>query len=252
MSSYNYFIRGQVGHEPDTTRRVIVEVDASYIPLAISALEGRKPRSFWASDADYAAGVAGICKLQEDLLMGIEDITPALNRVYMALRQMSAGEQFYLDGNGNQPELPLVPPALTGDITPGLLHLVRDGQGTLDIGWFNGPARPATNADIVRALRVGEEDQVQGLLDKLDLLGDAGDVTAIYNAVKGSAVDLAALTEGGGTLITLIVATMSQAAMMGLQAGQLDTLIAKMTDLLDLLQPPTLGGVAALPETGEE
>lgn len=233
MASFNYFVKGQKAYADDQTRRVLVEVDAAYIPLAISALEGRKPRSFWASEDEYATGSAALSTMQEDLLMGIADIVPAIDRVYMAIRQASAGEVFTALPGGIPPVLPTVPPALSANTAAGLLALVYNQMGVLNPGLFGIGGRPATLADIVQGLKAGQENEMSTLLDKIDLLGDASDITSIYGAVKGTATDLAELAEGGGTLATLIVATLAQTAAAGLAAGQMDTLLSRMQTILD-------------------
>lgn len=250
MPSYNYFVKDQPAPAPDPGRSVLVEIDAGYVGIIVSAIEGRKPRSFWSSDADYEVGRAALTNIQEALLMGVSDITPALNRVYMAIRQLSTGEVFTLQGDGSQPELPLVPPALPTDTAPGMLAILRDAQGVIPDGWFGLSSRFANLTDVTKALRAGEPTELDTLLDKIDLLGDASDITSIYRAVKGTATDLAGLAEGGGTLATLVVATMAQAATAGLAAGQMDTLLTRVDTLLtklDRLIASTDGGAEERP-----
>jgi hypothetical protein len=146
---------------------------------------------------------------------------------------------------GAAPALPVVPAPLAseyGGLLPDILAL----RGGTPDGWFGLPgSTPISLREIVSALRAGQPDELDTMLEKIDLLGDATDVASLYSAVKGTAVDLASLAEGGGTLATLVVATLAQAAMMGMQAAQLDALIARMDRLIASLD----GGAAVRPET---
>jgi hypothetical protein len=63
----DYFVKSEVAPSADDT--VLVCVPSRYIPQVISAIEGRKPRSFWASDDDYQRGYQALTRFQEALLM---------------------------------------------------------------------------------------------------------------------------------------------------------------------------------------
>lgn len=231
MTRIDYFTRNE--YAPTDARPVVVSLDAAYIPMVVAAIQARKGRSFWASDADFLRGSSALTVFQEALLTDITSpIVQAIDRVYMAIRQMSAGERFYLDGSGQPEALPPVPPFHPEQDRGGLLQLLPDLAGSVPDNWPFGYDRLTNLSDVVKALRAGEPNELDTLLGKIDLLGDASDIGSLYNVVKGSAVDLAQLAEGGGTLATLIVSTMAQAAMMGLQAGQLDQLLAKLDRLI--------------------
>jgi hypothetical protein len=234
MTRIDHFTRNE--YAPTDTRPVVVSVDAAYIPLVVAAIQARKGRSFWASAADYERGATALTTFQEALLSDITNpIVQAVDRVYMAIRQMSAGERFYLGPDFLPEPLPAVPPFHPEQDRGGLLQLLPDLAGTVPDGWPFGFDRLTNLSDVVKALRAGEPNELETLLGKIDLLGDASDVGALYNIVKGSAVDLAQLAEGGGTLATLIVSTLSQAAMMGLQSAQLDQMLVKLDRLIAAL-----------------
>lgn len=109
---------------------------------------------------------------------------------------------------------------------------LRAAQGLLNSGWFNGPARAATYADIVAAVRVGDDNQVQRVTTALDVLGGAGSAASIVGTVKDFFAQGADVTLDGLMLATMIVSTMAQTATAGLQAGQLSELNTKLTRII--------------------
>jgi hypothetical protein len=179
--------------------------------MLLECIETRKARSFWESDLAHGNGYNQLSRCQWELLMPIgTDLVNAVDRVYMAVRQMSAGEAFTAAQGGIPPVLPVVPPALASYLSPGVLAGLRDIQGVTPPGWFGSTSTPVNLSDVVKALRAGEPSEVESILGKLDLLGDATDLTTLYGAVKGTVADVGLLAEGGGTLAVLMIATMAQ------------------------------------------
>lgn len=63
----NYFEREQIA--PDPTEGDIIDVPVRFVPMALSALETRKARSFWTTDEDWARGLNGLARMQWGMLM---------------------------------------------------------------------------------------------------------------------------------------------------------------------------------------
>jgi hypothetical protein len=218
---------------------VLVELPASVVPWAILGLEPFKLRHVWSSDADFAAGYNAICDFQIRLLQDMsEAIVSAIDRVYMAVRQLSVGEVFTAGIGDTPPALPVVPPGLPDETITGLLGQLYELRGLTPGGWFGIGAEPVTLSDVVKALRQGSEAEATSLLDRLDLLGDAGDISGIFNTVRNTITDGLEVGAEGGVLATLVVSTMAQTATAGLLAAQIDTLLAKLDRVIEQVGVP--------------
>jgi len=71
---------------PTETAGEIAEINARIVPIALTALETRKYRSFWLTDADYERGYNEITLLQRALLMG------GIERIVREMRAMRNGQ----------------------------------------------------------------------------------------------------------------------------------------------------------------
>ncbi len=113
-------------------------------------------------------------------------------------------------------------------------------------GWpFGFGGKPATLADVARAMRSDSPSQVERAKNAVTLLQEASQAATIFGTVTSFLEEGAADMAEGGILIVTLIGLMSNAAMMGLQAGQLDTLIAKMDRLIGSLD----GGATPAPVT---
>lgn len=63
----NYFEREQCA--PEWEECELFTLPVRYVPMALSALETRKARSFWTSQDDWFRGLEGINRMQRGLLM---------------------------------------------------------------------------------------------------------------------------------------------------------------------------------------
>jgi hypothetical protein len=236
MSKPTYFVREE--YAPTDKRPVIVALDAAYIPIAIAAIEGRKPRSFWASDEDYTRGSDALSAFQEGLM---SDITPsligAIDRVYMAVRQLSAGQEFGVDIYGQPEPLPAVPPHLPSSVSPGMLASIENLRGLLPSGWpFGIGDEPASLADIVTALKSASPEQKTQVQDTFDALAAASEEATIVNTVRGfwqTAQD--GTLEGGQLLMSGIgiVGVMSALSLMGAKQRELGDKLDRVIAALD-------------------
>jgi hypothetical protein len=130
-----------------------------------------------------------------------------------------------------------VPPNEVGEL-PGLRRQLLDMQGMTPGGWLGIGARPATLADIAAALRAGSGDEIERIDSVLEVLQAASSGANIFNAVREFLADGAQISAEGLMLATTIAGLMANAAFMGLQGGQLDTLIAKLDRLVEQLGVP--------------
>lgn len=202
---------------------VLVELPVNYIPYAVLGLEPYKMAFLWKSDADYSEGYNAICDFQERLLTDMsQPIVDAVNRVYMAVRQGVAGEEFTAGPGDTPPELPVVPPPLAVEAAGGVLGQMYEARGILNAGWFGIGGQATTLADVVEALRAGDTSEVERVTDLLDTLQGAGSTAAIFSAVRSFFADGAALTADGLMLATMVGAAMAQAATAGLQSAQFE------------------------------
>ena len=232
-------------------RCVMIEVDAALMPILRGLLEGLLVEHKWRTYADYLSGYQAVARVLQSMACK-SSVTIAVDRLYRLLDSALNGTQY--SGATEQDIVPALPlyPSVPAGVNTGLRRQLIDAQGYVEGGIFGLGARPATGADIVKALRAGDGDELSTMLDRIDLLGDASDITSIYGAVKGTAVDLAEIAEGGGTLATLVVATLAQAAAAGLAAGQMDTLLQKQEALIsriDRLIASLDGGTEPRPAT---
>lgn len=213
-------------------RTLLVEIDASMVPIVAGALRRLEYEHSWETWQDYLRGYNAIARIQADM-MGVDmrDLLVAINRLYMSQRQLFAGEEFVAVEGGAQPELPNIPPELPGDTSPGMLAILRDVQGLQSEGLFGIGQDRASLADVWRALQPSTEQTVQHWADKLDLLGDATDVSSLYRAFQGTVTDAATLAEGGGALMASIV---GQATIALLMTSQIEGL-KQVRDSLALL-----------------
>lgn len=86
----NFFEKAQIA--PNFLECEVVDVPVRYVPMALSALETRKPRSFWFSDQDWYDGLQGLNRMQWGLLM------PCSKDI---IREIREGRGPLVPGNGS-------------------------------------------------------------------------------------------------------------------------------------------------------
>lgn len=64
----------------------ITDFNARIVPVALTALETRKARSFWATEEDFRRGYNEVCTLQRQLLMG------GVDRIVSEIRALRQGD----------------------------------------------------------------------------------------------------------------------------------------------------------------
>lgn len=244
MSNANYFLKKEIA--PGDERPIIVSVNAAYIPCVVSAIETRKARSFWDTDTDYERGSSELSRFQEALVSDMSsDIVSAIDRVYMAVRQLSAGEQFSAP-LGSPPVMPVVPPALDTPNGVGVLQQLADMQGELPSSWPLGfGSRPATLADIYRALNSSSEDTTITVESAFDALTQPAEGATIINTIRGFFSDAAGAVEEGGVILSVFVGLAG--VIVGLEAlsAQQVALNDKLGRIIDKLD-----GGGLLPQDG--
>lgn len=196
----------------------------------------------------------------------LADLVESNNRIYRLLDTALNGVQYTASGDVPPVITPAIPaaPSLDPAVAPGLrarferlVHLVdnlttgrtfvgdqqnpgdpgltdeegirerlRLMQGIINAGWFGIGGQPATLADLVNALRIGSGDQRDSVLTALDALQGASSGAVIFGTVKDLFTDTVDALGEGAIVATLVASTMAQAALMGLQAAQIDRLIS--------------------------
>lgn len=217
----------------------VLFIPAELVPLVGNLFATMLPPSRWKTSADWQAGYRAFTELQEQLMRNcIGDLVEEIR----ALRGLQVGavvdpeetytaktypgmtlrDLFDLHNRAYNAPLPLDPPFTER----GMLPILRGLPGTLDAGWFGIGGRPATLADIVEALRVGDPATADSLWDQIrDLIGTANDVGSLFGLVESLFKDTVSTTAEGGTFMTLLAMTAANAAVAARQADQMQRII---------------------------
>lgn len=220
---------------------IIIAFDKSLLPMIAGALRPFEKRYSWVSEEDYELGYNAFAQVQADMANNcLNELIESNNRLYRLLDTALNGTVYSATGDSPPvvtPAIPAAPPAEIG-AAPGLRRQLEDARGILPGGFLGIGARPPTQADVVMALRAGSEGDIERVNTALDTLIGASSGATIFNTVRDLLTDTAELAGEGGILAVLIASTMSNAAMMGLQGAQLDTLIAALNRLIEQMGVP--------------
>jgi hypothetical protein len=236
--------------EPATDERAyLVCVPERLLPLFCGALKTLEEREAWASDDDWRLGYQWIVETQANLMNNcIDKLVESNNQIYRLLDTVFNGTPYSVDAFTGSvvPDIPVAPTAAAAGVGVGfgLRKQLLDMQGVLPSGWpFGFGNKPATIGDLVRAMRNDSPAQINRTKDALTALAAAAQGATIFDVVEGFIADGADVVEEGGILIAVLVGIMSNAAFMGIQAGQLDDLLEKMDRLIKSLD----GGATPAP-----
>ena len=152
--------------------------------------------------------------IRRSIMTFLTDIVSQLRepqeRLYRLLDTHLSGAEYALVDDVPVPAIPPVPaPSKT------LLQQLLDLRGEMPSGWFEGQ-RYGDLSQIVRSLRQVSPEQRDSLLDKLDLLGDATDVSTLWGALRGTAADAADISIEGAALVAQLVSTAATLQALGL------------------------------------
>lgn len=229
----------------------LVAIDASFVPIVAGLLTELAEPGRWVTYEDYTQAYNAIADMVASMAVDCtKELRTSVDRLYMAVRQMSVGEEFTADGEGLPPVLPVVPPVLPAGYEGGIMGRIIAMQGVKPSAWPFSPGTPVTLADVEKALRVGSEsdaDILDQLADGLDTVDDASD---IFNTIRGFLGSMLDGTLEGGQLAVLTAMALSQSMFAGLQAQQLDAL--KLS--IDQMSAKIAAAVPATPDatvTGE-
>jgi hypothetical protein len=219
-----------------------MQIDAALLPIVAGKLKTLIAEDIWIDTDNWRQGYNAIA----EMLLMQNGIVESIDRLYRLIDTSINGAQYIAIGDPAvvYPDIPAAPSNDLGGgagLRPELLAL----RGTLPAGWFGWGSQPATLADIARAMRSDTPAQVDRAKAALTALQVAAQGATIFDVVRGFLEDSASVTAEGGILIVDLIALMSNAAMMGLQAGQLDSLLAKMDRLIASLD----GGATPAPTT---
>lgn len=237
-----YYIPEQFA--PLSSEPVFTELSGEYVRFALLGLQQFTNVSRWADREEFVSGYNGIVRLQWELLEDMSNqITQSIDRLYMMLDQAINGRSYIEEEMPDGqivpfPALPIVPqvPADGIGLLPGLRRQLLNLQGNVNEGWFNGPARPATLADLAQAARVNGTQDEGVISDAIEeILGAGGNVGAIGTVLSnifGTASDIA--TDGGLAAIS-IASSLANSVIAGAQGAQLDAVIAGLNLVVERL-----------------
>lgn len=222
---------------PDDYTMLNYALPVKYVPMIISALETRKTRSFWLTQDDFERGYQVLSEVQVSLLnpTSFTLVVNELQSLYNLLDQALNGTSrlAFEQPNGGYTYDPEIPPGTPQGLQDGIgnqLGLRRqllDLQGQLNTGYFNGPARLATIADLVKAGQLSDDTEQGVIPDSIEDLVDlvfsgggtvAGAVTELFTGTVGNAKD-------GGFMAV-------QAGLLGLLATQIGALSVGLQTLI--------------------
>jgi hypothetical protein len=238
---------------PDLTNApsALLCVPIPLIPFFRQFFGDMQHKSIWQSREDWFNAYQAFSELEDELMSGcMQQMITEQQRMYRLLDAALNGTVYEVDtpATGTTPAIitPAIPdvPGSPAGIVAGLRQQLLDAQGILPSGWpFGFGSKPATTADVVRAMRADTAAQVTRAKTAISALQEAAQVATIFGTVASFLEDGAAATEEGGILIVTLIGLMSNAAMMGLQAKQIDELLAKMDRLIKSLD----GGATPAP-----
>jgi hypothetical protein len=217
--------------------------------MVAGALLHFQQRGYWQTETDYQQGYNAFAELQASMTNNcLTELIESNNRLYRLIDASLNGTTYTADGSTPpvvSPAIPAAPGAVDG-VEVGLRRQLLEAQGIMPGGWpFGFGAKPATTADVVRAMRNDSQAQIDRVKSSFSALQTLSQGATIFSVVEDFLVDGAQITAEGGILATLIVSTMAQAAMMGAQAAQLDDLVASVQRLVTSLD----GGATPAPTT---
>jgi hypothetical protein len=227
----------------------LVTINIALIPYFRIFFAEMQERYHWSTREDWWRSYQAFAEIEEMLMGGaIQQITDRQDQLYRLVDSTLNGTAYTATTDPDTqattiaPEIPVVPELPEG-ITAGLRRQLLDAQGVLPAGWLGFGSTPATTADVVRALRNDTAGQVQRARTAITALQQASQIATIFGTVADFLEEGASDVAEGGILITSLIGLMSNAAMMGLQAGQLDSLLVKMDRLISSLD----GGATEAP-----
>ena len=213
-------------------------VNTAFIPFFRLFFSEMQEVSKWSSRDDWWRSYQVFAEMEEMLMSGcIETLIEGQNRIYRLLDTALNGVEYTVVTDPVTqittvtPDQPVVPAMGVGS-APGLRRQLLDMQGEINAGWFGIGGQPATLADVVNALRIGNDGQKQTILDTLNNILLAGNAATIFQLVEDLLADTVDTIGEGAVVSTLIATSMAQAAIMGAQGAQIDTLIAKIDRLV--------------------
>jgi hypothetical protein len=228
---------------PSTDHCELVEINAQFAPYLVNLLERRKEPRYWV-DGDFSDALTALCNAQIGVMMGCAaDMLENQDRLYRMLDNSINGTTYTVTGTDPVTGKALVSPAIPD--VPAVLNPARDAMrvaldelpGMIDVGWFGLGGQKATLADLLAALRIGNNQTAQDLGDEIrNLIAGTGSTAVVADFVEDVINNSAQTAAEGGQLAVQVATTAANIAMTGAMMNKLDRLI----DSLDgggLLRP---------------
>jgi len=164
--------------------------------------------------------------------------TEAINRVYRLIDSIYRGREYTVvseEGPVIEPEIPLVPDVTV--LPGGMLDMLDKLPGVIDPGWFGIGGDKASLADVVNALRVGNNESATSLWDALSgILGAGGDVTNMADLLQDLFFNTVQAGEEGGIMALLaagIVGNLAATQTLSVQLTQMALQFNRVINTLD-------------------
>lgn len=240
MPRFNFPHNLEAPAPPDVYELAIFPV--AVVPYALAALESRATAYTWSPESNVR-GNQLIRSLQMALLTGgMDAFLEGQNRIYRLLDNALNGRVYTLDSEEPlviSPAISAVPEPL--DPPAGIVAMLDQLPGILDAGWFGIGGHKATLADVVNALRVGNSEAADSLLDQLNgILGAGGNVAQIGDLVADLFTGSVSAVEEGGIFVLLAAGIVGQLATTGALSAQMAQLLARMTRISNSIDGGTL------------
>lgn len=220
---------------PDVCELAVFPV--AVVPYALGALESRVYKYIW-SDEGYLRGVQLIRSMQMSLLCGgMKELTDGQDRLYRLLDTALTGRVYSVESTEPlviTPAITVVPEPL--DPPAGIVAYLDELPGIINPGWFGIGGQKTTLADVVNALRIGNDAAGESFASQLGtILGATGDTAQIGELVVQAFTGSVEAVEEGGIFVLLAAGIVGTIAGMGGLSVNLTTLINQMSRVINTL-----------------
>lgn len=231
----NVFVRDQAAPEGPYTY-TLCEIPIQAVPFALGALENRANEITWVDSENWKRGRHLIRELQVRLLMA--DGTEAVNRVYRLIDSIYRGREYTVVSETPLVVEPAIPSVPDTTVLPGsMLDMIDKLPGIIDPGWFGIGGHKASLADVVTALRVGNNESATSLWESFSGILDAGsDAAGMADLIQDLFFNTVGTAEEGGIMALLgagIVGNLAATQALSIQLTQMTLQLNRMINTLD-------------------
>lgn len=206
---------------PDTSQAecALLAVPVPMLPLVLGAFGQLQDRRYWQTDQDWQGAYEAIAAIEASAMTTcLSSLVASQDRLYRLLDSALTGTIYAVtetDPLTIEPAIPDVPDLSTPPTSTSLLGMLDALPGVLDAGWFGIGGHKATLADIVRSLRVGDQELATDKFNTMkDLLTESGSAATIANTIGNLFESGVQDLEEGGIFLTLIASSLAIAGLL--------------------------------------